>query len=832
MSSKIQRAKPEKGMLPHLPDETMNLGRMKIRTSGKEEAGKYFWERNGSDYDPKKALPIGGGDIGAAVHGYPDNYTLNIAKNDLWWNDFDNPVPCYYKGGIKELRERILSGDPELKLDLYDSFSPRTSRPNQTSAARLTFHFCSGAVFAHVKEHLDLAHGIVTTTFNCQLGAVSGNDFKLSSSVGHFDDIITVRADASPNAEHFGKISFELTKDPMEVDDNLIDVETPPEVISRMEAEIEEHFTARPFIDGDFYGFDMNLRSGDDFKTAPDNHYTVMMCSSDRHLTPYIAGSKLYCEGRPKGQTIFFLLTVVSTLDAADTRAEAKRRLERSVRSKMTTSFGAGWEFFDHAWNRSWVRLPENKITYPWYWGIYQALSARKPGKTAPGYLAPWYASTYASWGFHILTYEQAKSNLGLLTSNHSELLEPWFRLLKDSKEKLQKFTRDYYGMEGTAYPHSISGTGTIVWSCVQLNGNNMNIQTTGESVKYCWDYYEFTQDKDFLKEVGYPFLKEAAIFYDNFLLTADDGEKYLFPSRSQEFVNTVGLSNEFMTNSIIDLCLARNTLDKAAKAADILGIDPELSGKWKEDLAHLRPDYATWPDGTWKVSEDADDRTLNYGCPAVSDIAPITYTGEVDKWHGTPEMQEAAYKTVKALVPEDEIPWDRSFALIARCRLGDKDFMRKMLYMIPEQYETGGNLNDPFADQMGYTVNKGCANISAVINEMLLQSQGGVIRVFPAYPEDLGDTAFWSLRARGAFLVASEMRKTKVPYVILRSLAGCDCTFANLYGKNLRITDFETGEEIAFSSNGENITFQTQPAHEYLLEDKTLPYADWPVID
>ena len=38
-----------------------------------------------------------------------------------------------------------------------------------------------------------------------------------------------------------------------------------------------------------------------------------------------------------------------------------------------------------------------------------------------------------------------------------------------------------------------------------------MNLQTTGESVKFCWDYYDFTGDKEFLREVGYPLIKDAA---------------------------------------------------------------------------------------------------------------------------------------------------------------------------------------------------------------------------------------------------------------------------------------------------------------------------------
>ena len=232
------------------------------------------------------------------------------------------------------------------------------------------------------------------------------------------------------------------------------------------------------------------------------------------------------------------------------------------------------------------------------------------------GYLAPWYQSSLANWGHHLLTYEQAKTNLGVLPTNHAELLEPWFRLLRDSREKLMKFTRDYYHMNGTAYPHAISNSGVVTASSITLNGTQMNIETAGETVKYCWDYFDCTGDMDFLREVGYPILKDVAVFYHEYLLTDEDGKKYIFPSRSQEFVNTVGLANEFMTNSIIDLCMVRHTLDKAAKSAELLDIDADFAAAWREDLAALPAEYAVWPDGTWKTAEDTDDRTLDVtGC-------------------------------------------------------------------------------------------------------------------------------------------------------------------------------------------------------------------------
>ena len=69
----------------------------------------------------------------------------------------------------------------------------------------------------------------------------------------------------------------------------------------------------------------------------------------------------------------------------------------------------------------------------------------------------------------------------------------------------------------------------------------------------------------------------------------------------------------------------------------------------------------------------------------------------------------------------------------------------------------------------------------------MLLQSHTGVIRVFPAVPEDWKDVFFNNLRAVGAFLVSAEMK-------------GGEVTSLSVYsekGGRLRIVSPTTGELI-----------------------------------
>jgi hypothetical protein len=71
------------------------------------------------------------------------------------------------------------------------------------------------------------------------------------------------------------------------------------------------------------------------------------------------------------------------------------------------------------------------------------------------------------------------------------------------------------------------------------------------------------------------------------------------------------------------------------------------------------------------------------------------------------------------------------------------------------------------------------CSGVPATIQEMLLQSQDGVLRLFPVWPRDR-PARFGNLRARGAFLVSSQLKEGWVQSVLIRSERGRPCVVQN----------------------------------------------------
>jgi hypothetical protein len=70
-------------------------------------------------------------------------------------------------------------------------------------------------------------------------------------------------------------------------------------------------------------------------------------------------------------------------------------------------------------------------------------------------------------------------------------------------------------------------------------------------------------------------------------------------------------------------------------------------------------------------------------------------------------------------------------------------------------------------------------------LQDMLLQSWGNKIAVFPAIPTSWDSAVFHDLRAEGAFLVSAELKDGKTAWVRIKSLAGEPCRVQpNLSGK------------------------------------------------
>lgn len=107
---------------------------------------------------------------------------------------------------------------------------------------------------------------------------------------------------------------------------------------------------------------------------------------------------------------------------------------------------------------------------------------------------------------------------------------------------------------------------------------------------------------------------------------------------------------------------------------------------------------------------------------------------------------------------------------------------------------------------------------LPVVINECLMQSYTGIIRLFPNWPEDM-NASFQTLRAVGAFLVSCERKDSRIQSLIIESEKGGTCRLHNPWSK-ASVTVSKGNEAVKVSHQDDAIAFETESGWLYELSE------------
>ena len=107
---------------------------------------------------------------------------------------------------------------------------------------------------------------------------------------------------------------------------------------------------------------------------------------------------------------------------------------------------------------------------------------------------------------------------------------------------------------------------------------------------------------------------------------------------------------------------------------------------------------------------------------------------------------------------------------------------------LIDSRYRPNGTFRctpkEHLYNNVGYAVES--TRVAMVISELLLQSVGDIIRVFPVWPKDR-DAAFCRLRAQGGFVVSAKQKDATVTQLDITSTVGGKLLTAESVADNLR---------------------------------------------
>jgi hypothetical protein len=309
-------------------------------------------------------------------------------------------------------------------------------------------------------------------------------------------------------------------------------------------------------------------------------------------------------------------------------------------------------------------------------------------------------------------------------------------------------------------------------------------------AVQGLWWHYLYSGDSEFLRNRAYEPIKAAVEFLVAYIKRPDahgskwnDDKYHIFPTVPPELYGLrPGFKYNYDCNA--DLSLTKFVFKAFIEASDILGRnlhEKELIKEINEILSNF-PEYPTAISekyGKILVSAPGEHTEVVYNAP----LALFTvFPGEDHGLHSDPETIDLLKNTF--CNQQNEGGNDLVFYNLQAARIGMLDvekFKRQVKYcLLPNGtasdrvMQVHGRYNDlteyGYMDKMGVWFENFA--LPAVINECLLQSYNGIIRLFPNWPIEK-DAEFNNLRAAGAFLLSASLKDGKVSQVEIFSEAG-----------------------------------------------------------
>lgn len=457
------------------------------------------------------------------------------------------------------------------------------------------------------------------------------------------------------------------------------------------------------------------------------------------------------------GREVFVVSSVQTDLDATNFQAAAQalvRDLSRADIVKLSASHRGWWKKF---WARSFIDIPDKEIERRWYAALYVMGSCSRAGKVAPGLWGNWVTTDHPKWhgDFHLNYNFQAPFYI-VYSANHADLSLPFYQTIWESVPNGRAMAQRH-GWKGIHFPVSIGPWGLCPESPDGDLGQRSN--AAGVALNFIWQY-QYTQDTNFLRATAYPYLREVADFWENYLK---------FENGRYVDQNDAIQEDHYPTdvNPILTLGLLRTLFQNMIPMSETLGIDAGRRAKWQDILDRLSPFPTQERNGkvVFRYTEKGlawyDDNTLG-----IQHIFPAGAIG----FDSDPKLLEVSRNTIDEMHRwTDNNGFASWYTACARVGYDPKTILAKLRAECDQR---------SFPNLLLYYSGGGIENCSGflAINEMLLQSHEGVLRFFPCWPKDQ-DARFGNLRAVGAFLVSAELKDGVVDGVKIVSEKGRDCT-------------------------------------------------------
>jgi len=721
----------------------------------------------------KESLPIGNGHMGTMIAGNIESDTLVINEETIWSggvHDYANPEAFEH---LQEIRRLILQEKYDEALAVGDKYMiglPRNQQRYQP-LGNLIFKFDQKDEVANYKRSLNLNKAVVTISY-----VYKGYSYKREYFASYPDNVMVMHFTTNnPEGMHFSvKHNSQHESEGKFVNNRFVlsgkgDVGRGISGDIRFESNIEI-LTGKEFVKGERDGFTVN---------GGKNIVLVYTAATNYKKYNDVSGnpSKICSE-------------VLDKLSHKDYSALLKNHVTdySTLFSRVVVNFGTT-KIHNRPTNEL-VELARKDSSIPYLdelfyqMGRYLIIAGSREGTQPLNLQGIWNDNMSAPWDCKWTLNINLPMNYWMVeAANLSECHEPLFSLLTDLRETGTKIAREHYGCRGFVAHHN-----TDLWrGAAPVDGANWGLWTFGGAwlTRHLWEHYQYSQDKAFLKK-AYPYLKEASLFFFDYLSKGKD--KYLVTSPSVSFEQSYVLPNgkfgRLCEGSTMDNQILRDLFSNCLKASQIIDDDKSFQDSLVLMSGKLRP--ATIDSISGQIMEwawPAQPKNISGQLAPLWGVNPGCEINYMD----SPELAAAAEKTIRARDPyvaayEKTGSWVSGTRANFWARLSRGDEAYKM-YKKTVKENLFPNLLVSFYPQKYFMID-GNLGLAASMNEMLMQSHRKntkgqvIIDLLPALPSAWENGRIEGIRARGGVELSIEWKKGKLFSVKAYSETGTPCEF------------------------------------------------------
>lgn len=324
-----------------------------------------------------------------------------------------------------------------------------------------------------------------------------------------------------------------------------------------------------------------------------------------------------------------------------------------------------------------------------------------------------------------------------MLTGNTPELMLAYTSYIESIVPYLEMNAQRIFGARGIVLP-SRSTTNGFNNALAPRFAGAFWVEGAAWAAHYFYDYYLFTGDRAFLQRHALPFMEKTALFFEDYLYEGPDGKWVFSPTQSPEN-SPSNTKSQATFNATMAVAATKQLLHNLIAASGELGVNADRIPKWQRMLEKMPP-YLINDDGAvreWLTPVLAD----NYAHRHASQLYPLFDRMPVEI-RDSPALRTAFKRIIELKLERHWRDWQQqrgymSFGLVqlgqAAATLGESELAyRSLLPLINRYWLHNMASTHNYRSLFNMDISGG---MPAVIIQMLVASEPGMIRLLPARP-------------------------------------------------------------------------------------------------